>query len=97
LTEDERLSLAEAHVATVMVSCPLCLGRHGCRACDNKGSVNVARADRISRGMLMRYQRMQRGMKCSQEAARLGISLKELMDMELGIAPNDSESVTPDG
>jgi hypothetical protein len=90
VTQDERLSLAEAHVAPVMVSCPLCLGRHGCRACENAGSVTVARADRISRGMLMRYQRMQRGERCSQEATRLGISLQELMDLELGIIRDET-------
>jgi hypothetical protein len=67
------------------VRCPLCLGNHGCRACAGVGEVTPEGAERISAGIRMRWDRHRRGKSAKAEAARLGISLGRLINMELGL------------
>lgn len=77
---------------TDLVKCPLCLGKHGCRACAGMGEVLPEAAERISAGMRLRWDRSRRGLTALAEARRLGITVQEQIQRELGLdAPPGAE------
>lgn len=55
-----------------------------CRQCDGLGFIDVATAARLERGRLLREDRVARRVSLREEAARRGISARQLSDEEWG-------------
>ena len=55
-----------------------------CSMCNGEGTFTSEQLDRMVKGRMMRDDRCSRGYSLRQEAVRLGISARELSDMEHG-------------